>query len=192
MPMQIGFEPKIVFLCPMCHKDVEMVYSRSEGWSADHGGCLNFSVIRKTPTIGDKEFRTPLVFINLESDFAIREAIDGLGALVSEEGDSSKRTKIEAGIRRLESKIGFAEKKVQELLEAIKGGTYGLRIVSGRSVGALVWRGEEKFFGISYGNAQNEEWGMMITSQEDEARDFILKWIHYWDGGKLVGKRMFG
>ncbi|MEM2125975.1 MAG: hypothetical protein QXQ53_06225 [Candidatus Methanosuratincola sp.] len=189
--MQTGFEPKIVFLCPLCHKDVEIVYRRSEGWTADHGGCLNFSVIRKPPTIGDKEFRTPLVFIDLEADFAVREAIDGLRSLAAEETDLSKRSKIDAGIKRLESKIGFAEKKVSELLEAIKGGSFGLRIVSGRSVGALVWRAEEKFVGISYGNVQNVEEGLMFTSQEDEARGFVLKWIRYWDGAKLVGKKMF-
>ncbi len=188
--MQIGFEPKIVFLCPLCHKDVEIVYSRSEGWTSDHGGCLNFSVIRKTPTFGDKEFRAPLVFIDLESDFAVKEAIDELRLLASEEVDSSKRSKIEAGIRRLESKIGFAEKKTQELLGVIRGGTYGLRIVSGRSSGALVWRGEEKFIGMSYGIAQNEEAGVMFTSQEEEAKSFILKWIHYWDLAKVVGKKV--
>lgn len=189
--MQTGFEPKIVFLCPLCHKDVEMVYSRSEGWAADHGGCLNFSVIRKPPTIGEREFKTPLVFIDLESDFAIREAIDGLRSLAAEEADSSKRSKIEAGIRRLESKIGFAEKRIPQLLEAIRSGTYGIRIVSGRSVGALVWRGEEKFIGISYGQAQNEEGGLILTSQEEETKSFILKWLHYWDGAKIVGKKPF-
>ncbi|MBC7127145.1 MAG: hypothetical protein ABC585_01805 [Candidatus Methanosuratincola petrocarbonis] len=189
--MQIGFEPKIVFLCPLCHKDVEMIYSRTEGWIADHGGCLNFSVMRKPPTIGENEFRTPLVFIDLESDFAIREAVEGLRSLVSEEEDLSKRSKIEAGIKRLESKIGFAEKRIPELLDVIKGGTFGLRIVSGRSAGALVWRGVEKFVGISYGNVQNEEEGLMLTSQEEETKGFILKWIHYWDGPKLVGKKAF-
>ncbi|MBC7120368.1 MAG: hypothetical protein H5T33_02125 [Candidatus Methanosuratus sp.] len=188
--MQIGFEPKIVFLCPLCQREVEMVYSRSEGWTADHGGCLNFSVIRKAPTISGKEFRTPLVFIDLESDFAVKEAIEGLRPLTSEQGDPSKRGKIEVGIRRLESKIGFAEKKAGELFETIKGGTYGLRIISGRSTGVLVWRGTEKFIGISYGDTQDEEDSLLFTSDGAEAKGFILKWIHYWDDPKLLGKKM--
>ncbi|MEJ5293414.1 MAG: hypothetical protein WHS82_07455 [Candidatus Methanosuratincola sp.] len=189
--MQTGFEPKIVFLCPLCHRDVEMVHSRSEGWTTDHGGCLNFSVIRKPPTVDGKEFRTPLVFIDVESDFAIKEGIEGLRTLAAEEVELSKRSKIEAGIRRLESKIGFAEKKIPELLEAIRGGTFGLRIVSGRSIGALVWRGEEKYIGISYGDVRNGEGGLMFTSHEEEAKGFVLDWIHYWDGAKLVGKKVF-
>lgn len=189
--MQIGFEPKIVFLCPLCNKEVEMVHDKSEGWVSDHGGCVSFSVVRNPPAFGERKIRAPLVFIDLESDFSVKEAIEGLRALISDERDPSKRHKIEAGIRRLESKIGFADRKLESLMDAIKGGSYGLRIVSGRSVGALVWKADERFAGIAFGGGAEEcEEGLLFSTSIEEVKSFILRWINYWsDQSYLLRKK---
>ncbi|MDI9644371.1 MAG: hypothetical protein QFX35_04025 [Candidatus Verstraetearchaeota archaeon] len=180
--MQIGFEPKVVFLCPLCSKEVEMVYDRSEGWTAEHGGCLNFSLIRKVPSIQGREFRAPLVFMELESDFSVKEAVEELRRLISDERDLGKKSKLESGIRKLESKIGFADKKLPELLEVVKGGSFGIKVVSGRAVYALVWKATEKFAGLAYGGGADDNLeGLIFTSSMDEVREFVLRWLHNWE-----------
>ncbi|MGQ9759170.1 MAG: hypothetical protein ACUVQ5_01150 [Candidatus Methanomethylicaceae archaeon] len=188
--VQIGFEPKIVFICPLCNKEVEVIYERSRGsWTADHAGCLNFTVIRTLP-INQSMSSRPLVFITLESDFSVMEAVEKLREVLSEDGDVAKRLKLEAGIKRLESRLGFTEKNLQRLIETIRSGAYGLKILAGRETWAGVWRAEEKYFGIALSGNRllRREEAILATSNQEELIKFVKYWLHYWEGGRSLSE----
>jgi len=187
MSVQIGFEPKVAFLCPKCHKDVEMVYERPKGtWMSDHGNCLNFSLVRELPAIGGRASEGPVVFISIESDFSIKDAVEELRRLCDGEGEQSKRQKIEAGIRRLETRTGFAEKALPAAMDALKSGAFGLRVVSGRNIYAMVWKSGERYYGAADGAGQADAGSVIATSSLDEAQKFVTYWMHYWDSRHLV------
>jgi len=182
MVVQIGFEPKIAFLCPKCHKDVEMVYERSKGaWASDHGNCLNFSLVRALPLIGGRASEGPVIFISIESDFSIKDTIEELRRLCDGETEQSKRQKIEAGMKRLETRPGFAEKALPSAMDALKSGAFGIRVVSGRGIYATVWKAGERYFGAADGADQASPNCIVATSALDEAQKFVTYWIHYWD-----------
>lgn len=178
--VQVGFEPKIVFICPICNREVELIY-RKDGWVADHANCLNFTVVKRLP-VEDFCEQTPLVFVILESDYSIIEAIGKLREILEEEKDSVKKQRLEMGIKRMESMMGFSN-KLQNPVELIKSSVFGLKIIVGRGLSAYVWKGKEKFFGIvlSEGDSIKSEDGIMITSDEEEAKKFIFHWLHYWE-----------
>jgi len=185
--VQVGFEPKIAFLCPVCHKDVEMVYERSKGsWESDHGSCLNFSFVRSLPAIGGRATDGPVVFIGIESDFSIKDAVEELRRLCDGEVEQPKRQKIEAGIRRLETRPGFAERALPSAMDALKSGAFGIRVVSGRGIYATVWKAGERYYGAAEGAAQSDANGIIATSSHDEAQKFIAYWMHYWDSHHFV------
>lgn len=180
----VGFEPKIAFLCPLCHKDVEMVYEKSkDAWASEHSNCLNFTIVRHMPKVLGVKFPGPLVFIKVESDFSIKEAVEGLRNLLKEEMDSQKRQKIEVGIRRLESRIGFAHKNMPCLMDALRSGSFGLKIVSGKDVQAVIWRSGEKYIGVAEPRPVGEGWASAILASGsiEEAQSFAISWLRHWE-----------
>ncbi|MCX8182127.1 MAG: hypothetical protein N3D12_03300 [Candidatus Methanomethyliaceae archaeon] len=188
--VQVGFEPKIVFICPLCSKEVEVIYERGRGgWTSEHANCLNFTVLRTLP-INQPATYGPLVFIALESDFSVMEAVEKLREILNEEVDTFKRQKLEAGIKRLESRRGFAEKNLQRILEAIRSGAFGLKILSGKDTWAGVWRAGEKFFGIALSGNRilKREEAILATSSQEELQRFVEYWLHYWEGGRAVSE----
>ncbi|MCS7098604.1 MAG: hypothetical protein NZ922_06470 [Candidatus Methanomethyliaceae archaeon] len=178
--VQAGFEPKIVFICPLCSKEVEIIYGK-EGWIAEHANCLNFAVIRKLP-IENLYEELPLVFVILESDYSIIEAIEKLREILNEERNSTKRQRLEVGIKRMESRLGSAN-RLSISTELLKGGVFGLKVVVGRGINAYVWKAKEKFFGIvtSKNHFIGREDGIVVTSNEEEINKFITYWLHYWE-----------
>lgn len=178
--VQAGFEPKIVFICPLCSKEVEIIYGK-EGWIADHTNCLNFTIVRELP-IKNLYEELPLVFVILESDYSIIEAIGKLRGLLNEEKDSIKRQKLEAGIKRMESRLSSAS-KINVSAEFLKGGVFGLKIVVGKGLSAYIWKAKEKFFGIvtSESHFIGREDGIIVTSNDEEINKFINYWLHYWE-----------
>jgi hypothetical protein len=183
----VGFEPKLTFLCPLCNKEVEIIYDRGKSeWSSDHVGCVNFSVIRVLPRFGDLDPDGPVVFVNLESDFSIKEAVEGLRALIKEEGDQCKRSKLEAGVRRMESKLGSSEKLVKRSVGILKSGAFGLKAVSGRGVSALVWKDRERYLGFALGDAAEQSAVAYLASDSaEEGERFLSLWLHYWEQGRF-------
>jgi len=185
---QIGFEPKLAFLCPLCNREVEIVYERAkDDWVSEHSGCVNFSVIRSLPQLAGIQMPGPLVFIVLESDFSVKEAAEGLRALSREEKDTTKKQKLEAGAKRIESKLGTSEKNLSRLVDTLKSGAFGLKIVSGREVSSLVWRSGQRFFGVADGGHPSQIGGggvaydaLVATDSAEEAKQFILHWLNYW------------
>ncbi|MCX8170059.1 MAG: hypothetical protein N3D72_03100 [Candidatus Methanomethyliaceae archaeon] len=178
--VQAGFEPKIVFICPLCSREVEIVYGK-EGWIADHANCLNFAVIREVP-IENLSEELPLVFIILESDYSIIEAIGKLRELLNEERDSIKRQKLETGIKRMESRLGSAN-KLSVSTELLRRRVFGLKIVVGKGLNAYIWKAKEKFFGIVTleNHFIGREDGIVVTSNEEEINKFITYWLYYWE-----------
>lgn len=186
--VQVGFEPKIVFICPLCSKEVEVVYERGKGgWTSEHANCLNFTVLRNLP-ISSPAPQGPLVFITLDSDFSVMEAVEKLREVLGEEAETLKRQKLEAGIKRLESRRGFADKNLQRILEAIRSGAFGLKITSGKDTWAVVWRSGEKFFGtaLSGNRVLRREEAILATGNMEELQKFVEYWLHYWEGGRAV------
>jgi hypothetical protein len=186
--VQVGFEPKLAFICPLCNKEVELVFDRSKGeWVSDHAGCLNFSVIRRMPRWPDPA-EGPLVFAGLESNFSVRETVEGLRALVKEESDQSKRQKLETGVRRLESKLGSAEKNLPHLMDVLKSGAFGLKVVSGKGISALVWKSGERYFGVaeSEGFPLKQHDAILAADGVEEAEKFISYWLRYWEQGRII------
>jgi hypothetical protein len=187
--VQVGFEPKLAFICPLCNKEVEILYERGKGsWISDHAGCLNFSVIRNVPMAMEVGREGPLVFIALESDFSVKEAIEGLRALSKEEGEQSKRQKLETGIKRLESRLGFAEKNLSRTMEALKSGAFGLKVISGREICAVAWKSGERYFGVAETEDRplKEAEAVLATNSPEEAQRFVLHWLHYWEQGRII------
>jgi len=187
--VQVGFEPKLAFICPLCNKEVEILYERGKGsWISDHAGCLNFSVIRNVPMATEVGREGPLVFIALESDFSIKEAIEGLRVLSKEEGDQSKRQKLETGIKRLESRLGFAEKNLSRMMEALKSGAFGLKVISGREICAVAWKSGERYFGVAETEDRplKEVEAVLATNSPEEVQRFVLHWLHYWEQGRII------
>lgn len=185
--VQIGFEPKVAFLCPACNKEVEMVYERGKGeWGSDHGNCLNFSFVRDLPRINGRACEGPVVFISMESDFSIRETVEGLRRLCADESDLNKRQKLETGIRRLETRPGFAERSMAAAMDSMKSGAFGIRVVSGRGIYATVWKSGERYFGAACGDGQADPNSIVATSSVDEAQRFVAYWMRYWDSRHLV------
>ncbi len=188
--VQVGFEPKIVFICPLCNKEVELIYEKGRGgWISEHASCLNFTVLRSLP-ISQPTISGPLVFMTLESDFSVMEAVEKLREVLREEVDAFKRQKLEAGVKRLESRLGFAEKNLQSILEAIRSGTFGLKILSGKDTWAGVWRVGEKYFGIALSGNRllRREEAILATSSQEELQKFVEYWLHYWEGGRTVSE----
>jgi len=185
--VQTGFEPKLVFLCPLCSREAEIIYDRGRcEWSSEHGGCVNFSVMRTLPRLGDLEPCGPVVFLNLESDFSIKEAVEGLRAVVRDESDQGKKSKLEVGIRRLESKLGTSEKLVKSGVAVLKAGAFGIKVVSGRGVSALVWKDGERYLGAASGQGVGRSAGAYLASDSpDEAERFLSFWSRYWEQGRL-------
>jgi hypothetical protein len=185
--VQAGFEPKLVFICPLCNKEAEIVYDRSRSeWDSEHGGCVNFSVIRTLPRFGEMEPSGPVVFLNLESDFSIKEAAEGLRAIMKEEGDMGKKAKLETGVKRLESKLGTSEKLIKRSIGILKSGAFGIKVVSGRGVSALVWKDGEKFLGVASGpGAGRLALAYLASDTSDEGERFMSFWNRYWEQGRL-------
>lgn len=186
--VQVGFEPKLVFICPLCSKEVEIVYERgNESWISNHAGCLNFSIIRSVPMATEVGREGPLVFLALESDFSIKEAIEGLRALSKEE-DQSKRQKLESGIRRLESRLGFAQKNLPHTMDALKSGAFGLKVISGREIFAVAWKSGERYFGIAETEDRplKEADAVLATNSLEEALRFVSYWLHYWEQSRII------
>jgi hypothetical protein len=185
--VHVGFEPKLVFLCPLCSKEVEIIYGKGKReWSSDHVGCVNFSVIRTLPQFGRFDPDGPVVFVNLESDFSIKEAAEGLRILMKEEGDQGKNAKLEAGVRRLESKLGSSEKLVKRSVSILKSGAFGIKAVSGRGVSALVWKDGERYLGFAMGElAERSAMACLASDSAEEGERFFSHWIHYWEQGRL-------
>lgn len=185
--VHVGFEPKLVFLCPLCSKEAEIIHDRGKReWSSDHAGCVNFSVIRTLPRFGDLDPNGPAVFVNLESDFSIKEAAEGLRSLMKEEGDQGKKSKLEAGVRRLESKLGSSEKLLKRSVSVLKSGAFGLKVVSGRGTSALVWKDGERYIGVALGEgAGRSAKAYLATDSVEEGVRFLSIWLHYWEGGRL-------
>lgn len=185
--VHVGFEPKLVFLCPLCSKEVEIIHDRGKGeWSSDHGGCVNFSVLRTLPRFGDLTPDGPQVFVNIESDFSIKEAAEGLRTLMAEEADQRKKAKLEAGVKRLESKLGSSERLLKHALGVLKSGAFGLKAVSGRGVSALVWREGDRYLGVAKGEGvERYPLAYLASWDADEAVRFLSVWIHYWEQGRL-------
>jgi hypothetical protein len=181
--VQIGFEPKIAFICPLCSKEVGIVYEKGKDWASDHGNCINFSVIRAVPKFMARDIETPLIFINLESDFSIKETIEGLRRLTKDEPEQDKRQKLEAGMKRLESRLGYAEKNLSHIMDAMKSGAFGLKVVAGRDVYALGWRSGERYFGWadSKDMVLKDNTFMVVTSTVEEVQKFACYWLHYWE-----------
>jgi hypothetical protein len=187
--VQVGFEPKLVFICPLCNKEVEIIYERGKGsWISDHAGCLNFSVIRSVPMAKEVGREGPLVFIALESDFSIKEAIEGLRALSREEGDQSKRQKLETGVKRLESRLGFAEKNLPHTMDALKSGAFGLKVISGREIFAIAWKSGERYLGMAEARERSlkEADAVLATNSLEEAQRFVSYWLLYWEQGRII------
>jgi len=185
--VQAGFEPKLVFICPLCNREAEIIYDRGRcEWSSEHGGCVNFSVIRALPRFGEMEPCGPVVFLHLESDFSIKEAAEGLRAVMKEEGDQGKKAKLEAGVRRLESKLGTSEKLVKRSISVLKSGAFGVKVVSGRGVSALVWKDGERYLGVASGSgAGGSAMSYLASESAEEGERFISSWIRYWEQGRL-------
>lgn len=179
----IGFEPKIAFLCPFCHKEVEVLYEKGkDSWTSEHSNCLNFTVVRDTPKILGRDFPAPLVFIKMESDFSIKEAVEGLRNLLKEEGEGQKRQKIEGGIRRLESRIGFVKKNLSFFMDALRSGSFGLKIVSGKDIQALLWKSGERYIGIAEtASADEVSKSLLASGSIEEAERFAISWLSHWD-----------
>lgn len=186
--VQVGFEPKLTFLCPLCHREVEVVHERGkDDWVSEHSGCLNFYVTRTLPRLGGAEMAGPLVFIGVESDFSIKEAVEGLRALSREESDQSKRQKLDVGGKRLESKIGFGEKNLPTIMDALRSGAFGLKIISGRGVSALLWRSGERYLGVAEeANREKGSDAIVATSNLEEAQKFALHWLLYWEQERII------
>jgi len=184
----IGFEPKIAFICPFCSKEVEMIYEKGKDWTSEHGNCLNFSVIRSVPKVMDRDLEAPLIFINLECDFSIKEAIEGLRRISKDDIEQAKRQKLETGSMRLESKLGFSEKNLGHVMNALKAGAFGLKIVSGRDVYALLWKTGDRYFGVA--NSKNallkDNSFVTATGSIEEAQKFACYWLHYWENASGV------
>lgn len=179
----IGFEPKIAFICPLCSKEVDMVYEKGKDWTSEHSNCLNFSVIRNVPKVMGKDLDAPLIFINLESDFSIKDAIEGLRRISREDVEQVKKQKLESGLKRLESRLGFSEKNLDHIMDALKSGAFGIRVVSGRDVYALLWKSGERYFGIadSKDSSLRDNSSFAATSSLDEAQKYACYWLHYWE-----------
>ncbi len=186
--VQIGFEPKIAFLCPLCSKEVEMVYERGRDlWVSEHSGCLNFTVIRDLPRFAGRGMGGPLVFIVLESDFSIKETIEDLRRLGRDEPDQAKRQKLEAGIKRLESRLGFSERSFQGVIDAFRSGAFGVRVVSGRDIYAVLWKLGPKFMGTAnIDDPAKYPEAVIATADVEEASKFIDYWLHYWEERDLA------
>jgi hypothetical protein len=129
----------------------------------------------------------PLVFLALESDFSIKEAIEGLRALSKEE-DQSKRQKLESGIRRLESRLGFAQKNLPHTMDALKSGAFGLKVISGREIFAVAWKSGERYFGIAETEDRplKEADAVLATNSLEEALRFVSYWLHYWEQSRII------
>jgi hypothetical protein len=185
--VQAGFEPKLVFLCPLCSKEVEIIFDRNRcDWSSEHGGCVNFSVIRALPRFGDAEPCGPVVFLNFESDFSIREAAEGLRAVMKEEGDQGKKSKLEAGIKRLESKLGTSENLVERSVGILRSGAFGIKVISGRGISALVWKDGERYIGLASGpGAGRSPMAYLATDSAEEGVRFMSFWSRYWEQGRV-------
>ncbi|MDD1776324.1 MAG: hypothetical protein LUP94_03115 [Candidatus Methanomethylicus sp.] len=190
--VQIGFEPKIAFLCPLCNKEVGLVYEKGKDWNSEHGNCVNFSVIRSMPKFMGHHVDSPLIYINLESDFSIKETIEGLRNLAKEELEQEKKQKLESGIKRLESRLGYAEKNMTHIMDVAKSGAFGLKVVSGRGVYAMAWRSGERYWGLAESKEQlpKEATFMTATGSIEEFNKFVLYWLHYWEiaSGLVQGK----
>jgi hypothetical protein len=184
--VQVGFEPKLTFLCPLCNKEVEIVYERANNeWVSEHAGCLNFTVVRTLPRIGNDDLAGSLVFLGLESDFSIKEAVEGLRLIAKDEPDQQKRQKIDSGIKKIESKIGSAEKNVMPLADILKAGAFGLKVVAGREVYALVWKYGERYYGQAM-NADIKGRTMLATDSLDEALRYVSYWLGYWGHERIL------
>ena len=186
--VQVGFEPKIAFICPLCNKEVELVYDRFKGeWASNHANCLSFTVVRRMPKWPDPA-EGPLVFIGLESDFSVRETVEGLRTLVREESEQSKQRKLEAGVKRLESKLGSAEKNLQHLMDVLKSGAFGLKVFSGKGISALLWKSGERYFGIvkNEGLPLKQQDAILATDNVEEAQRFAGYWLHYWEQSRII------
>lgn len=186
--VHVGFEPKLVFLCPVCSREAEIIYERGKHeWSSDHAGCVNFSVIRTLPKFGDLDPDGPAVFVNVESDFSIKEAAEGLRALMKEEADLGKRSKLESGVRKLESKLGSSEKLLARSVSILKSGAFGLKAVSGNRVSAIAWKDGERYFGLASGErAGQSTMAYLATESVEEGKRFLSHWLHYWEQGRIL------
>jgi hypothetical protein len=175
----------MAFICPLCNKEAEIIYDRGRcDWSSEHGGCVNFSVIRSLPRIGEAEHCGPMVFINLESDYSVKEAVEGLRAVMKEEPEQAKRAKLETGVRRLESKLGTSGNLVERSMSALKSGAFGIKVVSGRGVSALVWKDGERYVGVATGAGKSVA-AYLASDSGDEAERFISFWNRYWEQARL-------
>jgi hypothetical protein len=185
--VHVGFEPKLVFLCPICSKEVEIIYDRGKSeWSSDHAGCVNFSIVRNLPRLGDVDPDGPLVFVNLESDFSIKEAAEGLRSLMKEEGDQGKKLKLEAGVKRLESKLGSSDKLLKQSIGILKSGAFGLKALSGRGVSSLVWKVGERYVGVSVGEGiEGTPMKYLVSDSAEEGGRFLSAWVYYWEQGRF-------
>jgi len=180
----IGFEPKIAFLCPLCHKEVEILYEKGkDAWTSEHSNCLNFTVVRDTPEILGRHFAAPLVFIKMESDFSIKEAVEGLRNILKEEGEGQKRLKIEMGIRRLESRLGFVKKNLTFFMDALRSGSFGLKVISGKDVQALLWKSGDRYIGVAEPTPVDEvsTKALLASGAIEEAERFAISWLSHWD-----------
>ena len=188
--VQIGFEPKIAFICPLCSREVGIVYEKGKDWASEHGNCINFSVIRSVPKFMGRDVEAPLIFINLESDFSIKDAIEGLRRLAKEEVEQEKRQKLESGIKRLESRLGYAEKNLSHIIDTIKSGAFGLKVVAGRDVYALSWKSGERYFGCadSKDMSLRDNAFMVVTSSIEEMQRFAIYWLHYWESSAGIAQ----
>ena len=165
-----------------------MVYERGkDDWVSEHSGCLNFYVTRSLPVLSGIEMAGPLVFIGVESDFSIKEAVEGLRTLSREEMDQSKRLKLEGGVKRLESKLGFGEKNMAAITDALRSGAFGVKIISGRGISALLWKSGEKYMGMA--EETRHEGGsdaLVVTKSLEEAKEFALYWLLYWERERII------
>jgi len=114
--------------------------------------------------------------------------VEGLRALVKEESDQSKRQKLETGVRRLESKLGSAEKNLPHLMDVLKSGAFGLKVVSGKGISALVWKSGERYFGVaeSEGFPLKQHDAVLAADGVEEAEKFISYWLRYWEQGRII------
>jgi hypothetical protein len=186
--VQVGFEPKLTFLCPLCNKEVEIVYERiNDEWVSEHAGCLNFTVVRALPKIGDVDLGGPLVFSGLESDFSIKEAVEGLRLLAKDEADQLKRQKLESGIKKIESKLGSAERNIASLADVLKSGAFGLKVVAGCEVYALVWKSGDRYYGQAVKTDPSMRGrAILATDSLDETLRYVSYWLHYWGRDRII------
>jgi len=182
---QPGFEPKIVFLCPRCGKEVVVQPDRKRIiWSSGHGNCFSFTVERVLPEIAPNTPSVgPLVFIVLHSKISVREMVEDLTNLLATEKDPERLSKLDEEIRRLTSSLTLADQLFSDALEVIKSEIFGLKIAVGRGIYAYLWKWSGKYFGRAVGKLPS--WisteAVLATQSFDEAKFFAHYWLHFWE-----------